>query len=316
MLFKLLIYFALFLTQVLSADLQNAFTLVDNGVFDAGCPVEPLDKDTYSIRLDNDLLQSIGKRDLQTEFKSSKLQIKGADQVITDFLDSNILLVKLVNIFCLEPVYIEIYPWGFEGKLFHKLYITKLCDHCYSEENVNGDKYLIAKHGENRLNCGGRSCKCYDGTLTCDVETCHKRREYSMLKTDSKGYDEKQILVDGFWWVHDTCDSSGNCGYFDGTSQAWTLHTMMEHHLTYSSYAHGSSRFLPWHRMYLLDIEKRLQQFHACLTLPYWDWTMDAGDEENAHVWDSYLGMPNNTDLGQFASWTLPSSFGSFTRGG
>jgi len=37
---------------------------------------------------------------------------------------------------------------------------------------------------------------------------------------------------------------------------------------------HGWERFLPWHRIYLYEFEKVLQEFCPEVTLPYWDWTM------------------------------------------
>lgn len=37
---------------------------------------------------------------------------------------------------------------------------------------------------------------------------------------------------------------------------------------------HGWERFLPWHRIYLYELEQVLQEFCPEVTLPYWDWTM------------------------------------------
>lgn len=36
---------------------------------------------------------------------------------------------------------------------------------------------------------------------------------------------------------------------------------------------HGTQRFLPWHRVYLLLFEQALRSIHPDVTLPYWDWT-------------------------------------------
>jgi tyrosinase len=38
---------------------------------------------------------------------------------------------------------------------------------------------------------------------------------------------------------------------------------------------HQSASFLPWHRRYLLDFERRLQAINPAVTLPYWNWTVD-----------------------------------------
>jgi hypothetical protein len=41
-------------------------------------------------------------------------------------------------------------------------------------------------------------------------------------------------------------------------------------------YQHGSERFLPWHRVFLLLLERALQTVHPEVTIPYWDWTKAA----------------------------------------
>ena len=38
-------------------------------------------------------------------------------------------------------------------------------------------------------------------------------------------------------------------------------------------YQHGTQRFLPWHRIYLIILEHELQAIHPDVTIPYWDWT-------------------------------------------
>jgi len=37
---------------------------------------------------------------------------------------------------------------------------------------------------------------------------------------------------------------------------------------------HGWERFLPWHRIYLYEVEQALQDVAPDVTIPYWDWTM------------------------------------------
>jgi tyrosinase len=37
---------------------------------------------------------------------------------------------------------------------------------------------------------------------------------------------------------------------------------------------HGWERFLPWHRIYLYEMEQVIQEFYPDVTMPYWDWTM------------------------------------------
>lgn len=42
--------------------------------------------------------------------------------------------------------------------------------------------------------------------------------------------------------------------------------------------AHGNAGFLPWHRAYLLDLERELQDIDASVTVPYWRFDQPAPD--------------------------------------
>ncbi|WP_210589739.1 tyrosinase family protein [Streptomyces sp. GESEQ-35] len=39
--------------------------------------------------------------------------------------------------------------------------------------------------------------------------------------------------------------------------------------------AHMTPSFLPWHRRFLLDLERALRRVDSSVTVPYWDWTRD-----------------------------------------
>lgn len=61
------------------------------------------------------------------------------------------------------------------------------------------------------------------------------------------------------------------------------------------SVGHGDSHFLPWHRLYLLDLERLLQKVNPAVTLPYWQF-----DETAEHVFtQEFMGetetIPDNT---------------------
>ncbi|MFJ8077203.1 grixazone synthase [Streptomyces sp. NPDC096176] len=52
---------------------------------------------------------------------------------------------------------------------------------------------------------------------------------------------------------------------------------------------HINPGFLPWHRQYLLRFERELQKVDPRVTLPYWDWSIDHG--EDSPLWDeTFMG--------------------------
>ena len=46
---------------------------------------------------------------------------------------------------------------------------------------------------------------------------------------------------------------------------------------------HGTQRFLPWHRVYLMQFEQALQSVHPDVVVPYWNWT--APTEQGVPAW-------------------------------
>lgn len=62
----------------------------------------------------------------------------------------------------------------------------------------------------------------------------------------------------------------------------------------------GKLRFLAWHRAFLAECEKVLQQHVAGVTIPYWDWASD-------HALPSWVVLPAGVTRGPDTSRTLPS---------
>lgn len=67
-------------------------------------------------------------------------------------------------------------------------------------------------------------------------------------------------------------------------------------HFTVMNFVHGSPLFLPWHRAFVSDFERALQQElgDPTFAIPYWDWTDDASrPNQVGPLWDaSKLGRP------------------------
>ncbi|MER5714662.1 tyrosinase family protein [Streptomyces sp. NPDC002132] len=77
--------------------------------------------------------------------------------------------------------------------------------------------------------------------------------------------------------------------------------------------AHMAPSFLPWHRQFLLDLEKALRRVDSSVTIPYWDWTRDRSATSAPWTDDLLGGNGRRTDLqvttGPFAystgNWTI-----------
>jgi tyrosinase len=71
-----------------------------------------------------------------------------------------------------------------------------------------------------------------------------------------------------------------------------------------SPQAHGAPGFLPWHRAYLLDLERELQAIDSSVALPYWRFDQAAPNLFTA----DFFGTSNSAGTVQFAS-TNPLQF-------
>lgn len=71
-----------------------------------------------------------------------------------------------------------------------------------------------------------------------------------------------------------------------------------------SPQAHGHAGFLPWHRAYILDLERELQAIDPSVALPYWRFDQPAPNLFNL----DYLGVSNALGTVQFSA-TNPLQF-------
>ncbi|MBX2868401.1 MAG: tyrosinase family protein [Acidiferrobacterales bacterium] len=83
-----------------------------------------------------------------------------------------------------------------------------------------------------------------------------------------------------------------------------------DHHDTYFGSAHGNPFFYPWHRKFLSDLEKDLQNYNADIALPYWDSTQQ--QSTSALPWTSgFMGGTGDPVSGPFAPWGIRRSLGA-----
>uniref|UniRef100_A0A6U5FS33 Tyrosinase copper-binding domain-containing protein n=1 Tax=Corethron hystrix TaxID=216773 RepID=A0A6U5FS33_9STRA len=176
------------------------------------------------------------------------------------------------------------------------------CRPCYSYAGIK-----MANHGQTLSNCGGRSCKCRHGYLTCNAK-CKKRKAWHRLSHSSK-----IEYIDAINWLETQTNTP--LGNHIGTTNARSYWNLLSNHLTDSN-AHWNSKFLPWHRLYLCDFEQMLQLYNVCLTIPYWYHPIDSTKSQYHVLDDSYLG-DNVHPYGLLNDpWDLPPSFAPFLRGG
>ena len=83
-----------------------------------------------------------------------------------------------------------------------------------------------------------------------------------------------------------------------------------DQHDTYFGDAHGNPFFFPWHRKFLRDLEKELQEIDPSVGLPYWDSTQDQSTA--ALPWtDSFMGGTGSPVSGPFQPWGIERSLGA-----
>lgn len=67
--------------------------------------------------------------------------------------------------------------------------------------------------------------------------------------------------------------------------------TLVNKHMQFGDEAHGGCYFLPWHRLFLLELENLMREHEPDFTLPYWDWTRDSINPAISEIWGvSLLG--------------------------
>jgi tyrosinase len=67
------------------------------------------------------------------------------------------------------------------------------------------------------------------------------------------------------------------------------------------NFAHLTDGFLPWHRQYLLMMEDALRSSSPeanCISVPFWDWTLDAANPMGSIVWQNDYFGGNGVDTG------------------
>jgi tyrosinase len=82
----------------------------------------------------------------------------------------------------------------------------------------------------------------------------------------------------------------------------------------YRNGAHRGPSFLPWHREFLLQVEKDLRTIDSSISIPYWDWTADAAmpDPSASPIWDEKFLGGNGVESDD---WRVASGPFAFSKG-
>jgi len=163
---------------------------------------------------------------------------------------------------------------------------------CFLASQCNNACYINGRCGRYRCNYNGTAIAgtlCTNGTKngTCDgngncnmiSNTCARHRKPWHLCND----EERNLFIQGFLQLQ----KLNKLEYF------------IEAHsdITSSRQAHFTSAFFPWHRYYTYELETQIRNLgpqYSCFSLPYWDWSIDAGDESNSLIFSTGLGKDGN----------------------
>ena len=110
----------------------------------------------------------------------------------------------------------------------------------------------------------GRRCSCQNGVL---VRCSRVRKEWHSLTPDErKRYTNTFVTASR---TYQTCFS----------------YLVSLHYLLFTGYGGPNTFFLPWHRWYILQVENLLRQISPGITIPYWDWSLEANTWTQSEVY-------------------------------
>ncbi|RPA82145.1 Di-copper centre-containing protein [Ascobolus immersus RN42] len=96
--------------------------------------------------------------------------------------------------------------------------------------------------------------------------------------------------------------------------------TFTANHKTQTPWVHFTGLFLPWHRLFIREYERSLQDLCGYKGVqPYWDYTIDSGPGKNiteAPVFDPQHGFGGNGKYDKALNDRIPKSVGTFWGGG
>lgn len=159
-----------------------------------------------------------------------------------------------------------------------------------------------------KVNLGCQECVCDSkGVLRCSCQTLSKRKEIRELSDfDLRKYQNniRRLAME------------------TGCPSRWFNIARM--YADHKPQAVGSDAFLPWHRYFLRYVEREIQRYDCDITIPYYDWTIDAGSPDKSIVWSNkYFGgngddttgcIPSHPFKGHNSAYWIPCLRRQFSK--
>ena len=164
------------------------------------------------------------------------------DESLADVVDAKSDMVLLCELVCSEPVYIK-------EACTEAGWLLNL--QCAGESEAAWD----------RMSCG--SLQLYHGTDDCPATVKLLTEPLACPSGQvvrKEAGDFSELEAEAFLYAWGQLSDSGVLG------------DMVAAHSTYFREAHRNPNFLPWHRAYLLSLERQLQRVDPCIAIPFWDW--------------------------------------------
>lgn len=157
------------------------------------------------------------------------------------------------------------------------------------------------------INACREKCICTASGVSQYHYVCHRERpEFTcMASTD------RQLFLDTF----KTLSTPGNPQYT-------AYQSLVQRHGSGFGSIHTTTNFLPWHRMYIEEIEDLLRNIDCRVTVPWWRWSKKSNNPFvgspflNSPTWLGTDGQPTCVIDGPFASpgWSRPVGGGCLQR--
>jgi len=145
------------------------------------------------------------------------------------------------------------------------------------------------------ITIGTASCECSYSQLSSECAEFRTRNEWRSLS-----YCEQQNFINALVLIRTVNMTDGNNLY----------DLYITHHNDNSPKIIGKSEFLPWHRAYLMRMENDIRSMggnFTCLTIPYWDWSLDYSNESLSPLYAAFGGLSEETCLvAPFDNWYDP----------